>query len=119
VSLFDWDFATRAPAAHDIAHYWYLQFWCYPPVDGRSLDDREGLRLYYRDRLNAALAGKLDTRAFEEAFALSWLSAFAQIGFVIGDPLTGSLGESERDRAVAMCRRAVDHAKRIYDAHVR
>ena len=36
VSLFDWDYATRAPAALDIAWYWYLQFWCYPPADGRS-----------------------------------------------------------------------------------
>jgi len=119
VSLFDWDFAVRAPAAHDVAWYWYLQFWCYPPADGRSLDDREGLRFYYRDRLDAALGGDLDPHAFEGAFALSWLSAFAEIGFIISDPLTGSPSEGERARVVATCRRAVDRAKRIYDAHVR
>jgi hypothetical protein len=119
VSLFDWDFAVRAPAARDLAWYWYLQFWCYPPADGRSLEDREGLRLYYRDRLNAGLGGKLDPQAFEAAFALSWLSAFAEIGFIISDPLTGSPTESQRDRVVAMCRYAVDRARRIYDAHVR
>jgi hypothetical protein len=119
VSLFDWDFAVRAPAAHDVAWYWYLQFWCYPPADGRSLDDREALRLHYRDRLNAALRGKLDPHAFDVVFALSWLSAFAEIGFMMGDPLIGAPSAGERDRVVATCRLALDRAKRIYDAHVR
>jgi hypothetical protein len=119
VSLFDWDFATRAPAAHDLAFYWYLQFWCYPPPDGCSLNEREGLRLYYRDRLNERLGGQLDALAFEAAFDLCWLSTFAEIGFLIIDPLIGSRSESERERVVATCQRAVDRAKRIYDAHVR
>ena len=32
ISLFDWDFACRAPAAADLAWYWLLHFWCYPPA---------------------------------------------------------------------------------------
>jgi hypothetical protein len=119
VSLFDWDYATRAPAAHDVAWYWYLQFWCYPPADGRCLEDREELRFYYRDRLNEALGDRLDPVAFEAAFDLSWLSVLAEIGFVLVDPLTGTPNDGEKQRVLASCRRAMDRAKRTYDTHVR
>ena len=44
ISLFDWDFAARAPAAADLAWYWFLHFWCYPPRDGlpRRIASRSG-----------------------------------------------------------------------------
>jgi hypothetical protein len=119
VSLFDWDYATHGPAAHDIAWYWYLQFWCYPPPDGRSLEDREALRFFYRDRLHEELGGRLDPGAFEASFQLAWLWVFAEIGYILIDPLTGSPSDSERARVLTFCRRAVDRAKRTYDAHVR
>ena len=64
VSLFDWDFAVRAPAARDLAWFWFLQFWCYPPNDGKSLEDREPLLAFYRRRLDRALGGGLDQGRF-------------------------------------------------------
>ena len=54
MSLFDWDFACRAPAAADLAWYWFLHFWCYPPRDGLAPEDREPLRDYYVQRLEEA-----------------------------------------------------------------
>jgi len=119
VSLFDWDFAVRAPAARDLAWFWFLQFWCYPPKDGKSLEDREPLRAFYRRRLDRALGGTLDKADFERSFALCWLWVFAEIGFILIDPLTGKHGEDDVRRVRTLCRDAVDHAKRIYDAHVR
>ena len=62
MSLFDWDFACRAPAAADLAWYWFLHFWCYPPNDGRAPEDREPLKAYYVQRLDEALGGRLDRR---------------------------------------------------------
>src|SRR5262245_57088279 len=68
VSLFDWDFACRAPAAADLTWYWFLHFWCYPPRDGLAPEDREPLRAYYTRRLDEALGGRLDLSAFDRAW---------------------------------------------------
>jgi hypothetical protein len=117
VSLFDWDFAAQAPAAADLAWYWLLHFWCYPPGDGRTPEDREPLRAYYVERLNEALGGRLDRAAFERAWDLSWLKVLAQIGFCLADPLVGKHTEEDVVRVRARCRKAIDRAKRIVDAH--
>jgi hypothetical protein len=110
---------VRAPAARDLAWFWFLQFWCYPPNDGKSLEDREPLLAFYRQRLDRALGGTLDEADFERSFALSWLLVFAEIGFILADPLSGVHTEDDVQRVRAACRGAVDHARRLYDAHVR
>jgi hypothetical protein len=117
ISLFDWDFACRAPAAADLAWYWLLHFWCYPPSDGRTPEDREPLRAYYVERLDDALGGRLDRAAFERAWDLSWLKVLAQAGFCLADPLVGAHTEEDVARVRAQCRKAIDRAKRIADAH--
>ena len=116
VSLFDWDFAARAPAAADLAWYWFLHFWCYPPNDGRPPEDRDSLKLYYMQRLEEAL-GTLDRREFELAWDLCWLKVFAQLGFCLVDSLVGTHTAQELARVRALCGKAIDRAKRIADAH--
>ena len=116
ISLFDWDFACRAPAAADLAWYWLLHFWCYPPSDGRTPEDREPVRAYYVERLNEALGRQLDRAAFERAWDLSWLKVLAQVGFCLADPLVGAHTQEDVARVRAQCRKAIDRAKRIADA---
>jgi hypothetical protein len=117
VSLFDWDFACRAPAAADLAHYWFLHFWCYPPRDGLAPEDREPLRAYYTGRLDDALGGHLDRQAFDRAWQLCWLKAFAQIGFCLVDSLAGTPSADDVARVKALCAKAISTAKTIADTH--
>jgi hypothetical protein len=117
ISLFDWDFAAQAPAAADLAWYWLLHFWCYPPNDGRTPEDREPLLAYYVERLSEALGGQLDRAAFERAWDLSWLKVVAQVGFCLADPLVSAHTQEDVARVRAQCRKAIDRAKRIADAH--
>jgi hypothetical protein len=117
VSLFDWDFACRAPAAADLAWYWFLHFWCYPPKDGRPPEDRDPLKLYYVHALEEALGG-LDRGEFERAWELSWLKVFAQLGFCLVDAVAGKHTAEDAARVRALCRKAIDRAKRIVDTHV-
>ena len=65
ISLFDWDFACRAPAAADLTWYWFLHFWCYPPRDGMTPEDRAPLRAYYTDQLDEALGDRLTVAQFD------------------------------------------------------
>jgi hypothetical protein len=118
ISLFDWDFACRAPAAADLAWYWLLHFWCYPPADGLPPERREPLRAYYVQRLNEELGGRLDLPAFDRAWDLSWLKVLAQVGFCLADPLVGKPSADDIARARAQCAKAIGKARRIVDAHV-
>lgn len=117
VSLFDWDFAARAPAAADLAWYWFLHFWCYPPNDGKSPEDRDHLKAYYVNRLEDSL-GTLDRAEFDRAWDLSWVKVFAQLGFCLVDPLVGEPSPEDVARVHALCNTAIDRAKRILDVHV-
>jgi hypothetical protein len=117
ISLFDWDFAARAPAAADLAWYWFLHFWCYPPQDGRTSEDREPLRAHYAERLDEALGGRLDHSEFERAWQLSWLKVLAQIGFCLADPLVGKPSADDIARVKALCANAIGKARRIADGH--
>jgi hypothetical protein len=117
ISLFDWDFACRAPAAADLTWYWFLHFWCYPPRDGMTPEDREPLRAYYTDRLDEALGGRLDRREFGRVWDLCWLKAFAQIGFCMVDALVGSPSTDDVARVRTLCAKAIGEAKRIADTH--
>lgn len=119
ISLFDWDFAAQAPAAADLAWYWLLHFWCYPPNDGLGPEDREPLRAYYVQRLNEELGGRLDLQAFERAWDLSWLKVLAQVGFCLADPLVGKPSGDDVARVRALCAKAISKARRIADAHVK
>jgi hypothetical protein len=67
-------------------------------------------------RLDEAL-GTLDRREFELAWDLSWLKAFAQVGFCLADPLVGEHSAQDVARVRALCRKAIDRAKRIADAN--
>jgi hypothetical protein len=118
ISLFDWDFACQAPAAADLTHYWFLHFWCYPPRDGRTPEDRAPLRDYYTLRLEEALGGRLDRQEFDRAWDLCWLKVFAQIGFCMVDALVGTPSADDVARVRALCTKAVGQAKRIVDTHV-
>jgi hypothetical protein len=117
ISLFDWDFACRAPAAADLTHYWFLHFWCYPPRDGLTPEERAPLRAYYTDRFNEALGGRLDRREFDRAWDLCWLKTFAQIAFCMVDALIGTPSADDVARVRTLCANAIGEAKRIADTH--
>jgi hypothetical protein len=118
ISLFDWDFACRAPAAADLAWYWLLHFWCYPPNDRVAPEDREPLRAYYVRQLSEELGARLDLQALERAWELSWLKVLAQVGFRLADPLVGKPSADDIARVRALCAKAIGKARRIVDAHV-
>jgi len=120
VVLFDWERATSGPAARDVQWYWFLQFWAYPPDDGRTLADRQGLLDRYLDSLERERGCKLDRAQFDESCEVSWLSVFCQIGFCLADPLTGASPTAETvARAKRVIADAIDFARRIQDQHVR
>jgi hypothetical protein len=119
IVAFDWDMASNAPAALDLAWYWFLQFWAYPANDGRHIADREPLLAYYMGRLADTLGRRFDRRTFERAFDLAWLKVFLQLGFCLIDPISGKHSAEDRARVGALVGRAMDEAKRIHDKHVR
>ena len=119
IVAFDWDMASNAPAALDLAWYWFLQFWAYPPNDGRDVGDREPLFAHYVDRLAEHLGRRFDRRSFERSFDLAWLKVFLQLGFCLIDPIAGKHSAEDRARVGGLVGRAMDKAKRIHDRHVR
>ena len=120
VVLFDWERATSGPAARDLQWYWFLQFWAYPPQDGRTLADRRGLLDGYLETLERERGRKLDRAHFDESSELAWLSVFCQIGFCLADPLTDASPAAETvARAKRVIAEAIDLARRIQDRHVR
>jgi hypothetical protein len=119
VSIFDWDLASRAPAANDLAWYWFLQVWCYPPNDGLDIADREPLREFYVARLAGMLGSRFDRATFDRSWELCWLKVFAQLAYCLIDPLMGKHGPEDVERVRRAVRRAVDEARRIHDVRVR
>jgi hypothetical protein len=54
---------------------------------------------------------------FDRSWALCWLKVFAQLGFCLADALVGTPSAEDIARVRALCKKAVDEAKRIADAH--
>ncbi len=113
VSLFDWDMATQAPATLDLAWFWFLHFWCYPPNDGKDVSDREPLREFYIQELSEKLGERFDRRAFERAWEISWLKTFVQLGFCLSDSLAETHDADTLAQVKGRVKMAVDYAKRI------
>ena len=112
--------SASGPAARDVQWYWFLQFWAYPPDDGRTLADRQGLLDGYFEALEHACGRTLDRARFDESSELAWLGVFCQIGFCLADPLTAASPSPDTvGRAKRMIADAIEHARRIHDRHVR
>jgi hypothetical protein len=111
VTLLDWEFASRAPAACDLQWHWFLHFWAYPPADGRPPESRAPLRDFYLAELESALGQPIDRTAFERTWDLAWLRTIATIGFCLADVADPAAPES-RQRA----RSAIALARAILDA---
>lgn len=117
VSLFDWDVAAYAPGACDLQWFWFLQFWAYPPSDGKPAEDRAPLLAVYLDTLDAALEGGVDRTLFRKSWDLAWVRVFAELGFCLADSLAGDHTPEDRARVSATCKRAVAVARRACDDH--
>ncbi|HEX9181831.1 MAG TPA: phosphotransferase, partial [Burkholderiales bacterium] len=111
VTLIDWEFASRAPAACDLQWHWFLHFWAYPPGDGRSPEARAPLRDFYLAELESALGRPIDREAFERTWDLAWLRVMSMLGFCLADVPDPAAPEA-RQRAKA----AVALARAILDA---
>jgi hypothetical protein len=105
VSLIDWEFAARGPAATDIAWHSLLHFWAYP-IDQRSPEEREAeLVGFYLDALARRRGQPIDRAIFGRQWDAAWLRALCQLGFCLIDG--PEAGQTER------CKQAIARARRI------
>lgn len=105
VSLIDWEFAARGPAAADFAWHSFLHFWAYP-IDERAPDAREGELLeVYLDALARRRGRPVDRAVFARQLDAGWLRVLAEIGFCLIDG--PEAGRAER------CKRAITRSRRI------
>jgi hypothetical protein len=118
VVMFDWDFAMHGPAVLDLTWHWFLQYWAYPPDDGRRLEDRLWMRDAYLQRLEDFLGRSVDRAAFDAAWDVGWLRVFLQLGFVLADNDDAAADAGLDRRQQALCRQALGTAQRIADEHV-
>ncbi|HXD42497.1 MAG TPA: hypothetical protein VN649_18170 [Ramlibacter sp.] len=107
VTLIDWEFAARAPAACDLQAHWFLHFWAYPP-DGRPPEARAPLRDFYLAELEAALGRPMDREEFKRTWNLAWLRAMSMVGFCLADtPNPAAPQARQRAKAAIALARAV------------
>jgi hypothetical protein len=105
VSLIDWEFAARGPAATDIAWHSLLHFWAYP-VDQRAPEEREAELVEFYRAARARGGGRRGDRAvFGRQWDAAWLRILAQLAFILIDG--PEAGRTER------CKRAIARARRI------
>jgi len=110
VTLLDWEFAARAPAACDLQWHWFLHFWVYPPNDGRPPEARAPLRDFYLAELEAVLGRRIDREEFERTWDLGWLRIMSTLGICLADTPDPTATEA-RHRAKA----AISLARAILD----
>jgi hypothetical protein len=104
VSLIDWEFAARGPAATDIAWHSFLHFWAYP-LDQRAPEKREAELLeFYLDALARRRGKPIDQKVFTRQWDAAWLRILSQLGFCLIDG--AEAGQAER------CKQAIARARR-------
>jgi hypothetical protein len=110
VTLLDWEFASRAPAACDLQHHWFLHFWAYPPDDGLPPEARAPLRDFYLAELEAALGQAIDRGEFERTWDLGWLRTLSMIGICLADTPDPTATEARHraKAAIALARAILD-----------
>jgi hypothetical protein len=105
VSLIDWEFAARGPAAADIVWHSFLHFWAYP-IDQRAPEAREAeLTEFYLDALARRRGQPIDRAVFERQLDAAWLRVLSQLGFCLIDG--PEAGRPER------CKGAIARARRV------
>lgn len=108
VTLLDWEFASRAPAACDLQWHWFLHFWAYPPGDGRPPEARAPLLDFYLAELEAVLGRSIDRDEFNRTWDLAWLRVLSMIGFCLADvPDPGAPEARQRAKAAITLARAI------------
>jgi len=85
VSLFDWEFAARGPAACDLQWSSFLTFWAYTPNDGKQPWERDHLRDAYLEELETQLGSVIDRSAFLRTWDLGWLRIISTLGYCLAD----------------------------------
>ena len=107
VTLLDWELASRAPAACDLQHHWFLHFWAYPR-DGRPPEAHAPLREFYLAELEAALGRPIDRAEFERTWGLAWLRVMSMLGFCLADVPDPAAPEArQRAKAAIALARAI------------
>ncbi|HEX5093006.1 MAG TPA: phosphotransferase, partial [Burkholderiales bacterium] len=113
VTLIDWEFASRGPAACDLQHHWFLHFWVYPPADGLLPEDRAPLRDFYLAELEATLGRPIDRAEFHRTWDLAWLRVMSMLGFCFADVPDPAAPEARRRAkgAIALARAILDRSR--------
>jgi hypothetical protein len=113
VILFDWEFASRGPAACDLQWSAFLAFWAYTPDDGRQPWQRDHLRASYLEELETCIGAKIDRDEFQKTWDLGWLRIVSQLGFCFADADLDDPGE--RVAAVGRATAGIQWCRRILD----
>jgi hypothetical protein len=110
VTLLDWEFAARGPAACDLQHHWFLHFWAYPPNDGRPPEARAPLRDFYLAELEAVLGRRINREEFERTWDLGWLRSISMLGICLADTPDPTAKEARHraKAAIALARAVLD-----------
>jgi hypothetical protein len=118
VVLFDWEHASHGPAARDLAWYFFLRHWAYPPAAGCTPADRRGGLGVYLEALERELGRPVDRAGFGASCELAELSVLCQLGFCLADPLTEASAEAAAiERAEQTMADAIERARRLHEAH--
>jgi hypothetical protein len=113
VVLFDWEFASRGPAACDLQWSAFLTFWAYTPDDGRQPWRRDHLKECYLEELETCLGRKIDRDEFQRTWNLGWLRIVSQLGFCFADADLDDPGE--RAAAAGRAAAGIQRCRRILD----
>ena len=113
VSLFDWEFAARGPAACDLQWSSFLSFWAYYPEDGKMPWQRDHLRDAYLEELETWLGRPIDRKAFLRTWNYGWLRVISMLGFCFADanldnPDERAAAKKRAEVGIQMCRDVVD-----------
>jgi hypothetical protein len=109
ITLLDWEFAARGPAACDLQWHWFLHFRAYPP-DDRPLEARAPLRDFYLTELESALGQRIDREEFDRTWDLAWLRTLAMLGICLADVPDPAAPDARRraQAAVTLARSILD-----------
>lgn len=110
IKLIDWNFPIVGPATSDLTWCSFLNYSCFPSSLTQNPSDFEPFKKTYLSELGRSMGGNVDHAGLLRSWHLSWLKAFAQLGWCLVNPADRSTVNS-----TLRARRALQQAKVIAD----